>query len=226
MAHGDITHLEIPFDDKTRATAFYRDLAGWDIQEVPEFPDYPMWAPPSGPVGGGMGLRADAFQFPRLYVEVTSIDDVVARATELGGRLVEEKDPIGEGSWVAVISDLDGNQIGLYEGVMTPRSTGAAGIGRGSVTHVDIPVSDMTQAASFYNALFGWDPQDMPGFEGYPMWRGPDGISGGGLAPRDDGFTQPRPYIQVDSIEQALAQAEAAGGRVAQPRQPIDDTSW
>lgn len=96
----------------------------------------------------------------------------------------------------------------------------------GDITHVDIPVSDATRAATFYSSLFGWDVREVPGFEGYPMWRGPNGVSGGGLAPRGDGFTQPRSYIEVDSIDEALAKAEAAGGRTVQPRQPIDDTSW
>lgn len=116
MAHGDITHTEIPFDDEQRAVAFYRDVARWDVQEYDEFPDYPMWQNPNGLGGGGMGLREEAFQLPRFYVEVDSIDDVLARVGELGGRLVQEKDPVSPTSWVAVVADPDGNQIGLYEG--------------------------------------------------------------------------------------------------------------
>lgn len=95
----------------------------------------------------------------------------------------------------------------------------------GDITHIDIPVADTRAATAFYGALFGWQPQERPGFEGYPMWRAPNEISGGGLAPRDDSFTQPRSYVEVDSIAEALEAAVARGGSVVAGRTPITDTS-
>ncbi len=95
----------------------------------------------------------------------------------------------------------------------------------GDITHIDIPVTDMARATAFYSGLFGWSIAEMPGFEGYPMWQAPNGISGGGLAPQGDGFTQPRSYVEVDSIDETIAAAEAAGGRVDAPKQPITETS-
>ena len=96
----------------------------------------------------------------------------------------------------------------------------------GDITHIDIPVSDMRKAAAFYQSLFGWRIEEFPGFEGYPMWRAPNQISGGGLAPRDEGFTQPRSYVEVDSIDDVLAKVEANGGTVTMPKTSIDPTSW
>lgn len=96
----------------------------------------------------------------------------------------------------------------------------------GDITHIDIPVSDLTKGADFYARLFGWQIAEMPGFEGYPMWQAPNGVSGGGLAPRSDGFTQPRSYVEVDSIDDTIAAAEAAGGAVAMPKDNITETSW
>lgn len=96
----------------------------------------------------------------------------------------------------------------------------------GDITHVDIPVADSTQATAFYSRLFGWSIEEYPGYEGYPMWQGPNKQNGGGLAPRGEGFTQPRSYVEVDSIDDALAAAEEAGGRVVAARTPIDATSW
>ena len=72
--------------------------------------------------------------------------------------------------------------------------------------------------------LFGWQIAELPGFEGYPMWQAPNQISGGGLAPRSEDFTQPRSYVEVDSIDDALAKAEANGGRVLMAKAPISDT--
>lgn len=95
----------------------------------------------------------------------------------------------------------------------------------GDITHIDIPVSDMAKSKAFYGDLFGWSISEPPGFEGYPMWRAPNLISGGGLAPRGEGFTQPRSYVEVDSIDDTVAAALAAGGSVAMKKQPITDTS-
>ncbi len=96
----------------------------------------------------------------------------------------------------------------------------------GDITHIDIPVTDLGRSREFYGGLFGWSFQEFPGFEGYPMWRAPNQISGGGLAPRGEGFTAPRSYVEVDSIDEVLAKVVASGGRVTMPKGNIDATSW
>ncbi|NLE70482.1 MAG: VOC family protein [Actinomycetales bacterium] len=96
----------------------------------------------------------------------------------------------------------------------------------GDITHIDIPVSDLRAASAFYGRVFGWQIAEMPGFEGYPMWQAPNGVSGGGLAPRSEDFTAPRSYVEVDSIDDVLRQVTELGGRVGLPKSPIDDTSW
>jgi len=96
----------------------------------------------------------------------------------------------------------------------------------GDITHIDIPVTDLAAAAQFYGSLFGWQIADVPGFEGYPMWQAPNKISGGGLTQRSADFTQPRSYVEVDSIDETLAQVTALGGTVTMAKAPITDTSW
>ncbi|MFE5408892.1 VOC family protein [Microbacterium sp. NPDC056569] len=118
MAHGDITHIDIPVSDLKDGAEFYSGLFGWQIAEVPGFEGYPMWRAPNGISGGGLGLREEGFTNTRSYVEVDSIDDTVAKANASGGSLVREKAEITPTSWWAVIADPDGNQIGLFEGTM------------------------------------------------------------------------------------------------------------
>ena len=96
----------------------------------------------------------------------------------------------------------------------------------GDITHIDIPVTDLAKGKAFYSELFGWRINEVPGFEGYPMWQAPNKISGGGLAPRGEGFTQPRSYVEVDSIDETLAKAVANGGTTVMEKQPITETSW
>lgn len=117
MAHGDITHVDIPVGDMARATAFYSTLFGWRIQEYPGYEGYPMWQAPNEVSGGGLAPRDESFTQPRSTVEVDSIDETLSLVRANGGRVLMEKSPISETSWWAVLEDPDGNHIGLYEGV-------------------------------------------------------------------------------------------------------------
>ncbi len=116
MAHGDITHIDIPVSDLGKAQEFYSDLFGWNIAEMPGFEGYPMWRAPNQVSGGGLAPRGPGFTHPRSYVEVDSIDDTLAQVARLGGEIVMEKSPVSDTSWWAAFRDLDGNEIGLYEG--------------------------------------------------------------------------------------------------------------
>ena len=116
MPHGDITHIDIPVSDMAQATAFYGELFGWQIAEVPGVEDYPMWQAPNEISGGGLAPRDEEFTQPRSYVEVDSIDEALAKATANGGKVLREKQAVTETSWWAVLADPDGNHIGLFEG--------------------------------------------------------------------------------------------------------------
>ena len=116
MPHGDITHIDIPVTDMERAKGFYSSLFGWQIAEPPGFEGYPMWQAPNKISGGGLAPRGEGFTQPRSYVEVDSIEDTRARATEQGATVLMDKSPISDTSWWAILQDPDGNSIGLYEG--------------------------------------------------------------------------------------------------------------
>lgn len=116
MAHGDITHTEIPVNDLEAARAFYSGLFGWQIEAPPGFETYPMWQAPNQLSGGALTAREEGFTQPRAVVEVDSIDETLARVTAEGGRVVQEKQPVSDTSWWALFEDPDGNVLGLYEG--------------------------------------------------------------------------------------------------------------
>ena len=116
MASGEITHVELPSDDLDRAQRFYSELFGWEMQQVPEMPDYAMFQSGPGQSGGAIGLRDQTVPHQmRIYVEVESLDQTVARTLELGGSVsVEITDVPGMGRYAAVV-DTEGNEIGLWE---------------------------------------------------------------------------------------------------------------
>ena len=74
MAHGDITHIDIPVADMAAATAFYERLFGWQIREAPGFEVYPMWLHAAAVLRrGGFDRRdcrvGDGCRWRRLDVE-------------------------------------------------------------------------------------------------------------------------------------------------------------
>ncbi|NKY40866.1 VOC family protein [Cellulomonas septica] len=124
MAHGDITHVDIPADDMQRATTFYRTVFGWDAQEYPGYEGYPMWRAPNQISGGGFGPRGGDLQVPRSTIEVDSIEEALAAIEANGGKVVRGKEEISPTSWWAVFEDSEGNQMGLYEGTTDASDAG------------------------------------------------------------------------------------------------------
>ena len=118
MAHGQITHIEFPADDTSRAGRFYRELFGWELGEMPQFPNYLLFS--MGAIeraGGAIGMRGQSVgEKLRIYVEVDAIDAVLPRVPELGGKVVTPRTEIKGQGWYAVVEDSEGSEIGLYEG--------------------------------------------------------------------------------------------------------------
>jgi predicted enzyme related to lactoylglutathione lyase len=99
-----------------------------------------------------------------------------------------------------------------------------------SVVHFEIPADDVARAKEFYRSVFDWQLQDMPemdytivqttGVDENQMPTAPGAINGG-LMRRSQDTPSPVLTIDVESVDQALKQVEAAGGRVVRPRTEI-----
>jgi Predicted enzyme related to lactoylglutathione lyase len=91
----------------------------------------------------------------------------------------------------------------------------------GEYNHLELPADDIERARTFYETVFGWKTEAMPGTDDYYLFRAGEG-RGGGIGTR--GKTAPltsRLYVQVDSIDAALVAAEAHGGRTVEPKTSI-----
>jgi len=117
MAHGQVSHLELPADDMGRARRFYEGVFGWQFGEMPDFPNYLLFS--FGPIeraGGAIGLRGQtAGTEMRLYIDVDSIDQTLPKIESLGGKVVMAKTEIPGQGWYALFQDTEGTQLALYE---------------------------------------------------------------------------------------------------------------
>ena len=121
---GRVVHFEVPFDDGDRARGFYKEIFGWQLQEMPEMKYTMVMSGPSGDSGpteagfinGGMMARQGGpAQGPVIVVDVDSIDATLERIGSLGGSTVSGKTPVGEMGFAAYAKDSEGNVIGLWE---------------------------------------------------------------------------------------------------------------
>ena len=99
-----------------------------------------------------------------------------------------------------------------------------------SVVHFEIPADDVARAKEFYSSIFGWQLQDMPEMDytivqttavGENQMPTAPGAINGGLMRRSQDTPSPVLTIDVESVDQALEQVEAAGGKVVRPRTEI-----
>ena len=99
-----------------------------------------------------------------------------------------------------------------------------------SVVHFEIPADDVARAKEFYRSVFDWQLQDMPEMDytivqttavGEDQMPTAPGAINGGLMRRSQDTPSPVLTIDVESIDQALGQVEAAGGKVVRPRTEI-----
>ena len=97
----------------------------------------------------------------------------------------------------------------------------------GEFNHIEIPYDDEERAKRFYGGVFGWQFEQVPGFDGYDLFRAGPGELGGALGKRGESAgTTTRNYILVGSIDAAAAKVEELGGTITTPRTEIPGQGW
>lgn len=115
MSAHRIIHFEIVGRDQAALQRFYRDVFDWTIN-TDNPGGYGMTSEDETGVVVGIGGSQDGSAgHVTGYVTVNDIDGTLARATELGGRVVAPKFNPGGGATIALLADPEGHVIGLTE---------------------------------------------------------------------------------------------------------------
>lgn len=113
-----VVHFEILADDPERASAFYRDVLGWDIQTWTGG-EQKYWLVSTGSedepgINGGIMTRH--FEQPVINTaRVDSLDDALARVAEHGGEVVHGPNEVPGVGMHAYCKDTEGNLFGVME---------------------------------------------------------------------------------------------------------------
>jgi predicted enzyme related to lactoylglutathione lyase len=121
-----VVHFEIPADDMSRASEFYRSIFGWQLMDMSgQGMDYTlaMTTPvdeqqqptEAGAINGGMMQRSDHTPNPVITIDVESIDDALAQIEARGGSTVTPRQAIPGMGAFAYFKDSEGNTLGLWE---------------------------------------------------------------------------------------------------------------
>jgi predicted enzyme related to lactoylglutathione lyase len=113
-----ILHVEIPANDLDRAIAFYGKVLGTAFAEPVDLHESRMaYAEVSGE-GASWALCQGEVYVPTqngaiLYFVVDAIDATIETALSLGSDILFPKTALADGSFVAEISDSEGNRVAL-----------------------------------------------------------------------------------------------------------------
>ena len=227
--HGQFCWYELTTPDVDAAIDFYPRFTGWGTQ--PFDGDYTMWTTDGAPFAGLFRLTSDVRNqgvppnwMP--YVESDNVEATVARATSLGGTLVQGPGDVPNVGRYAVLLDPHGAAFGVYQSVRPSGAWDGTPV-EGRMSWHELMTSDHVAALAFYSALFGWEKvgeMDMGGGDMYAMY-------GHGKAMYGGMFTMGREmagmhpfwlcYIHVKDVGKAVATATKAGATIHRPQMDI-----
>jgi predicted enzyme related to lactoylglutathione lyase len=204
-APGTFSWVDLTTSDADGAKAFYGALFGWELEDAGPLT--------MGKVGGEYVCAippSTTMAAPRWnnYVTVASADDAAARATELGGTLVEQPFDVPGAGRLALLQDPWDATLCVWE----PRGViGATRVNEpGCLTWNELHTTDVGGALAFYGGLFGWTSEEAGG--GYHVLRNGERSNGGVMEARPGEPPGWLPYFAVESLDRGLAKAGEGGG--------------
>jgi predicted enzyme related to lactoylglutathione lyase len=216
---------ELMTTDVAAATAFYRDLLGWNVQDLgPPTGGYTMVSVGDRGVGGISAMPAEVTSagIPPVwagYIYVADVDATAKQVAEKGGTIHRPPDDIPGYGRFAMAAD----PAGATFNIMTPsgQDTPFPQPGTpGSVGWNELHGGDPEESSTFYSSLFGWEKageHPMGDLGIYQLFM-TDGEQAGGMMKKTAGFGRPMwlYYFNVADIRDAHERVKALGGTAIQ----------
>ena len=114
MADSLIAHVEIPVTDLEKSSKFYKDVFGWNFK--PFGHDYLLYNNHKGIMVGMRRVEhVSTGDTTVFHLNIDDIENTLARAENEGGVVKRGKTVIPAMGWYALLTDPEGNTIGLYQ---------------------------------------------------------------------------------------------------------------
>lgn len=218
---GRFVWHELMTTDPQAAGTFYSKVLSWKTQSS-GMPDYTLWVSGKAQIGGLMAQPESARQSGAppswlIYIGTPDVDATATAVERLGGRVLKAPADIPGVGRFAVLSDPQGAAFAIFK----PGAAPADAAPSTDFAWHELATSDAQGALAFYSELFGWSrgPAHDMGPAGTYQLIEHDGKQVGGVFKLTDTSKAPQwlTYIEVGSVDKAVAAAKAAGGRITQP---------
>ena len=235
-ARGRFVWHDLLTTDPEAAKAFYTAVVGWGTTIWDQMdPPYTMWTAGEKPIGGILQKPAEALAAGAkpewlAYVTVPDVDATIARAQELGGKVMAPPRDIPTVGRFAVLADPQGAFIAPY----TPQNEQPEADGMpplGDFSWHELATTDHEAAFAFYSDLFGWEKtnaMDMGPAGVYQMY-GRNGQTLGGMYNKAAG-TPGSPawlhYARVADVNVSAEKTKALGGQVINGPMEVPGGDW
>lgn len=224
LPDGTPNWLDIGVPDLERAKTFYGTLLGWQFEDAgPEAGHYNQCKLRGAPVAGMMQNPDDAPDeyWWTVYFAADDCDGLAKRAADAGGEVVMPPMDVMSIGRMAIVRDPQGGQFGLWQG---REHHGSAIVNEpGSFVWNELVTPDSNAAGDFYQAVFGYELEPMPGDMDYTVLRRASdgryvgGILGGADMVLGNGRTAVptwMTYFAVADADEAVRKVTAGGGTV------------
>ena len=113
-----VTHFEIYGDQPPTLADFYRNVFGWQVEQMSGVNYWRIQTGSTEPkaLHGGLTYRAiPDLNGWMLFVNVASLDETVALVQKLGGSIVRPKTAVPKTAWVTIVADPAKNIFGVWQ---------------------------------------------------------------------------------------------------------------
>jgi hypothetical protein len=231
---GTFCWPELATTDQKGAVSYYRGLFGWDVNEQPIGPNeiYTMFQMRGRSVAAAYTMRAEERQHGvpphwNSYVAVSSADEAVKRAQELGATVIAQPFDVMDAGRMALLQDPTGAMFAVWQ---AKRHIGTQIQSEpGALCWTELSTRDTKAAETFYTQLFGWTAKrSSNGGMEYTEFS-VQGRPGIGMMPMPS-MVPPQvppfwlPYFQVTDVDATTAKSTQLGGKVTVPPTDIPST--
>lgn len=217
---GTFSWADAMSTDAAATKKFMVEVMGWTAKDMPtdKGPDYTMFFMGEHTVAGLGQMPPDMKGAPshwNNYITVDNLDEAVAKADKLGGKVVMPTMDVMTAGRMAGITDPTGAMVMLWQ----PGDHVGAGIVNtaGAMGWNELMTDDLETAKKFYSDLLGWTYDEMPGGDGYQVIKNGDRMNGGMMTKPAEASHAPNywgVYFTVENIKQTLEKAKAAEGKI------------
>lgn len=114
-----VMHFELVANDPKKLRSFFTTLFGWGVEEYAEM-GYSMLHTRSDKEKAGIdgGIGGASKELPAglaLYVQVEDVEKHLARALELGAKVLQQPYDVPGVGRMALFADPEGNRVGLWK---------------------------------------------------------------------------------------------------------------